>query len=304
MMRNGKETRAHQVKVQISGPKPVATEQRSERTMEGKPMWHRIAVLTMTVLALTAGGTLLRAEETSPKRHGSLEALTAKLGLSDQQQEAIRKIHADWKTNTAPIKQQLRTLHQEKRQAMKQVLTAEQRAMLPEIRKAASDKKWQAVAAKLGLSDEQKERVEKTRSEYARKFQDLAAKKGETTREQFRTLRHEKIQAIRSILTPEQSAKLGAMVRAEKQERRNPEHRQAFWKGIGEKLSVTAEQKEQFQKIRADFASKMEKPAAQLKQLREEKRIAVEKVLTPEQRAKFQELRKSRGEAKSGTTEK
>ena len=303
MRRNGEEARAQQGNVNISGHKPAPAERQSERNREGKPMWRRI-ILTMTVVALTASGNLLQAEETAPKRHGGLEALTAKLGLSDQQQEAIRKIHADWKTNATPIKQQLRTLHKEQRQAMMQVLTEEQRAKLPGIMKAAADKKWQAISGKLGLTAEQKERVDKTRTEFARKFQDLAAKNGETTRDQFRTLRHEKMQALRQILTPEQSAQLRKLVRAEKREWRNPEHKLAFWKGIGEKLNVTAEQKDQLHKIHADFASRMEKPAGQLKELRENKRSAFQKVLTAEQLAKFQEMRKSRHEAKPATTEK
>jgi Spy/CpxP family protein refolding chaperone len=225
-----------------------------------------------------------------------MEAFAAKLGLSDQQKEQISKIHADFATKTGPLHRQLATLHREQREAMSKVLTEEQRAKAKEIFKAAREEKWQATAAKLKLSDEQKQRVEKIRAEYAKRFQDLAAQKTEGRRDQFRTLRHEQYQAIGRELTEEQRAEFRDMARKMFHHRRDaqPAARVAFWKAIGEKLGVTPEQKEQFKKIRAEYASKKEKPAAELKELRQERHAAMAKVLTEEQRAKLQEMRKAR----------
>jgi len=267
-------------------------------------MGRRIAVMVLTVSALAVGAGLLAAKEekgrSSGKRHDRLEALAAKLDLSDKQKEEVRNLHADFSKKAAPVKEELRELRREQREAMRQVLSAEQRAKLPEIRKAEWDKRWQALVAKLGLSDEQKQQLEKTRAAFQAKYQDLAAREGKNRREQFRQLRHEQFQAVRADLTDEQRAKL----REEFHHRHNSEARREHWRVIGDKLGVSTEQKEQFQKIHAEYAGKIEKPAAQLKQLHQDQRTAVEKVLTEEQRAKLREMRKARGSDKEKSSAK
>jgi Spy/CpxP family protein refolding chaperone len=268
---------------------------------DSRMTYRRFTVLACTVLVL-AGGRLLRACEekgAAPEaRHHRLDALAAKLGLSDQQKEEIQKIHADFARQAAPLREQLGALHHDKREAMSKVLTEEQRARAKEVLKAEWETRWQATAARLNLTDEQKQRVEAIRREYAKQFEDLAGQKGEKQRDQFRALRHKQYQAIGRELTDEQRAKLGEIVRQEFRQRRDPAARMAFWKSVGEKLGVSPEQKEQFQKLHAAYAAKAEKPAAQLRELRRQEHAAVAKVLTEEQRARLQELRQDRGKGK------
>lgn len=257
-------------------------------------MWRRIAFLSLAILALAVGGTLLPASEGTGKKCTRLEAVAVKLGLSDKQKEEVGKMHKEFCKNAAALRQQLRTLHKEQRQTMRQLLTEEQRAMLPGLIKAERDRHWQAVAGKLGLSEEQTQRVDKARAEYAKKVHDLAANKGTATPEQFRTLRREKMEAIRGTLTEAQRTKLVVLCREEFQKSRHPAARKERWKSLGEKLGVSAEQKEQFQKVRAEYAPKMDKPSTQLKQLRQDAHAAMLKVLTEEQRARFLEMRQAR----------
>jgi Spy/CpxP family protein refolding chaperone len=260
-------------------------------------MSRRYLILACALFTLVGSGRLLADEAKAPApdtRHKRLEALAAKLGLDDQQKEQVRKIHTEFVSKAAPIRQQLTALHREQREAMSKVFTEEQRSKLKDAFKAAREQKWQAAVAKLKLTDEQKQRIEKVRAEYGKRFEELASQKGEDRQQQFRALRHEKYQAIGRELTDEQRAELREMVWKEFRQRHDPEARMAFWKGISEKLDLSAEQKDQLAKIRADFAAKKEKPAAALKELRRDQHAALAKVLTEEQRTKLQELWKAR----------
>jgi Spy/CpxP family protein refolding chaperone len=266
--------------------------------MEGMSMvWHRIAVLAVAVLAVVAGGGRLTADEPKDKRHDRLEALATKLGLSDQQKEEIRKVHQDFDKKADPVEHQVWALIHEEREAVRKVLTDEQRAKLPEVIKEFREKMFQTVAGKLDLSKDQKQKIHKIYDEYEPKFRELTAQKDKTeeTHKQFRELRHQFVDAIRSELTDEQRAKLPAVLREEHHLWRNPTARREHLKELADKLGVSADQKEQLQKIYAEFDKKVEKPMAEVKQLHKDEHEAIEKVLTEEQRTKWRELRKSRG---------
>jgi Spy/CpxP family protein refolding chaperone len=159
------------------------------------------------------------------------------------------------------------------------------------------DQELQKIADKLGLTEEQRQKIGKVREEYEKKFHDLAAQKekGEKVHRQFRALRHEFIAAVRPELTDEQRAKLPVILREEHRQWRNPVTRREIFKSIGEKLGVTPEQKEQIKKIRDEYNPKVEPLVTKLKEMHQEEHAAIEKVFTDEQRAKWQELRKSRG---------
>src|SRR5258708_36300781 len=158
-------------------------------------MWQRITFVAFTALALAAGATTLSASPYASQSLGQhckrLDALATKLALTDQQKEDLRKIHTDFRQKKAPLKQQLQTLRQEKREAMTRVLTEEQRGKVRAVIKEQWNKRWQAVAAKLNLSDEQKQRIEKVREMYGKKFSELAAQK-DGKRDPFRKLGREK----------------------------------------------------------------------------------------------------------------
>jgi hypothetical protein len=253
---------------------------------------RNFAVLTCTILVLVGESQLSAHEEkeAAPQaRCKCLDALASKLGLSRQQTAEIRKIQAEFAQKASAPKQQLKSIHHNKRQAISTLLTQEQKTKVKEIIKAERETRWQAAAAKLNLGDEQKHRVEVIRQEHTRTLEDLAKQPGENKHDQFRALRHQEYQAIGRELTKEQRARLHQIVRKEHRQRRDRAVRAAFWNSVREKLDLSPEQREQIQKIHAAFAAKAEKPAAQLKALSQERNDAVVKVLTDEQLAKLRE---------------
>jgi hypothetical protein len=255
-------------------------------------------IRAVAVLAVVAGGSLIAKAEvckTSEEHSRRFQAVAARLGLSDEQKKTINDICTDFSRKEAPFKKQLRTLSRERHEAMSKVLTAEQRGKVGDAIREYQDKKWQATATKLKLTAEQRQWIDKTREEYRKRFRDLAASK-DRKQEQFRKLERQRQQAIERELNSEQRASFRRLVRAESRAWRNPAVRSEFWKAIGEKLSFSAEQKEQLEKVRRESARKMAKPASQLARLRREHRAAVNKVLTEEQRTKLQQMRKHRSQ--------
>src|SRR6185369_11292421 len=89
-----------------------------------------------------------------PARHSRLDALAARLGLSAQQAEQLRKIHAAFAQQAGPLQRQLKAARHEKREAMRKVLTEEQRVKVKELLKAERETTWRVIAARVNLSDE------------------------------------------------------------------------------------------------------------------------------------------------------
>jgi len=251
----------------------------------------------LAIAALAAGGRLV-ADEPKPaeppaKGHDRLEAMTARLGLDDQQKGQVRAIHTDFDKKTADLEHQVWTLHHEEHQAMSKVLTDDQRAKLPGLLKAARDKELDEIATKLGLSDEQKKKLEAVREDHEKKFHELAAK-GEEGRAPFHELRRVFHEAIGKELTDDQRAKLPGILREEYTEWRNPEKRREHLKAVGDELGLNDDQRAQLKKIHEEFDQKTKEPLAQLKQAREDEHAAVNKVLTDDQRQKLEQWRKDR----------
>ena len=258
---------------------------------------RRMIGTALAILALAAGGSLVadapKPAEQPAKGHDRLDAMAAKLGLNDQQKEQIRAIHTDFDKKTADLEHQLWTLHHDEHQAMSKVLTDDQRGKLPGILQAARNKELDEIATRLGLTDDQKKKLEAVREEHEKKFQELAAK-GEEGRVQFHELRHVFHEAIGKELTDDQRAKLPGILREEYTEWRDPEKRREHLKAVGDELGLNDDQRGQLKKIHEDFDQKTKEPLAQLKQAREDEHAAVNKILTDDQRQKLEALRKER----------
>jgi len=255
-------------------------------------LWHRLAFSAFAIVA-AAGVFAADPPKTEPGKGDRLDVMAAKLGLSDQQKTEIRKAHGDFEKEEVAVEQQLWTLRHEEHEAINKVLTDEQRAKVPGLLKAAREKEVQKVEGELGVTDEQKKKIEPILEEYEPKFHELAAK-GEASREEFRKERHEFHEAIAKELTDEQRLKLPGVLREEYHQWRDPAAHREHLKALADQLGLDDKQREEVKKIHADFDKKDEPLMAVVKQLREDERAATDKVLNDEQRQKVQEWRKER----------
>ena len=93
----------------------------------------------LTVLSVALLGGLLLGQDTKktdkePPPRGQLPQYYKRLGLSDEQLTAVRKIRGEYRTKIEKLRQEIADLQKEERTKLEQVLTPEQRARLREIR--------------------------------------------------------------------------------------------------------------------------------------------------------------------------
>jgi Spy/CpxP family protein refolding chaperone len=258
---------------------------------------HRWAVLTVATLTLATGAGRLAAEEPradTGKKHDRVEMLAKRLGLDEKQQEQIKKIREDYDLKTDPVEHMLWALHHGEHEAVRKVLNDDQRTKLAAALKEMRQKEFDTMADKLGLSADQKKKIGQIREEFEPKFHELALsrEKGENVHKQFRELRHDFLEAVRPELTDDQRAKLPILMREEHHHWRNPATRHEHMKAVFDKLNLGAEQKEKIRKIHEEYDPKIKTEHTQLRQLHQEEHEAMEKVLTADQRTKWQEIRK------------
>jgi Spy/CpxP family protein refolding chaperone len=234
-----------------------------------------------------------KADQPAAAHHDRVAAMAARLGLSDAQKDQVRKIIAEYDPKVDEVEHQMWALHHEEREALGKLLTDSQRAKVPQVLKEEREKELNKVAGELGLSDEQKEKVKQIHAEFHQKFHQLAEKGGAQPGE-YRHLRHEEFAAIGHDLSEAQRAKLPGIIREELHQWHDAATLTGHLKAIADKLDLSAEQRDQAKKILADYRPRMEKFAAQLRQVHQDEHGAISKVLTDEQRAKLNEHRRSR----------
>jgi hypothetical protein len=249
--------------------------------------------LLLLVLASPASGQDNNQQQ--GMRHDRLEAAAASLNLNDQQKADVQKVFTSFDQKVDQVDKKLWTLNFQEHQAVMQVLTPEQRAKLPEVIKPIKEKELNKIGAKLGLNDDQKQRIEKICDQFEPKFQELVQQQGQAASQQFHQLRNQVFAAVRKELTTEQKAKLPGIFREEFQQWHNPAMQSQLLQEVSQRLDLRPEQKEQFQKILADFKTKIDQPVTQLRQFHQDERSAVEQVLTDQQRTRLREMLKAGG---------
>jgi Spy/CpxP family protein refolding chaperone len=96
--------------------------------------------LGLTGLAVVLLGGLLMAQDRkttdkdTPPPSGSLPPYFRRLGLSDEQNRAVRKVHGEYKSKIDVLTKKIRDLRLEERDQLDKVLTPEQRTRLRELR--------------------------------------------------------------------------------------------------------------------------------------------------------------------------
>jgi len=266
-------------------------------------MWHRIGVAALAILALWVGGSLLTAQEKAdrPRAKGQdrLEVIAAKLGLSAEQKEKIRQIHDEFDSKRDKLEDQIRDLRQEERQAMSKVLTEEQRAKVPGVLKEEMEKgvlkeqlekELGEIADRLGLSQEQRQRIQKIRREYRDRIEEAEEEKGGKAYARIRELLRAEFEAIRKELTENQRARLPGILREEFEEMRESGAMRQRLRVIADKLDLSEDQRKELKEIHGRYDQKVDRLADEIRELRREEREAVTQVFTEEQRAKAREM--------------
>jgi hypothetical protein len=271
-------------------------------------------VLALVVLGSSAP-QVCGDEKADPQRErlDPFDPAKAGLRLNDTQQEKIRKIQEEFFKKVNPVNFRLWSTYKTEQKALLGILTDSQKAMLFETLQALRTKERQRVAAKLGLNDAQKDRLAKLADEYEPRFRVLVGREGEAVHKGIADLRLDFRAAVRAELTESQRGKMAAILReapgmlsvirddaglAFAFLTSGPAHfaQSQYQDEFAGKLGLSAEQRQQFAKIAAEYGPAIQKTGAEMLALLRQQTEAIEKVLTDEQRTGWREYRKTKGD--------
>jgi Spy/CpxP family protein refolding chaperone len=157
---------------------------------------------------------------------------------------------------------------------------------LEQLRSRVSDR-LEAVAEKLGLSDEQKTKIREAKTAFADKFQAMKT--------QRRELLDSELKALGEVLTPEQRETAKEYIEDFKEAAVSPgwpevcPERESLADRLDaavEKLNLTAEQKTKIREAHRPFAGKYRAQRAEIHELVQNELKSISEALTPEQREK------------------
>jgi Spy/CpxP family protein refolding chaperone len=274
-------------------------------------------LIVLALVALFLGsGTPARAQVQEEKRLSPaldqlretladrLQAVADKLGLTAEQRDKIREAHTAFTDKYQTLRTQRRELLQTELQALGAILSPEQRDMAKQFiedrieaaREGVAKHEWpeighvrdtlterlQGAAEKLGLTDDQRDKIREAHAPFAEKYRAQRAERRELIESELRAISH--------VLTPEQREKVrnyidGRIVRAAVAqtvaERLN---------AAADKLGLTSEQRGQLREIHAPFREKYRAMGAERRKLLQSELKAISAVLTPEQREKVRDF--------------
>ena len=237
-----------------------------------------------------------------------LESAADELGLTAEQREKIRQIHAGYAEKYRAQRDARRALRREEFKALGAVLTPEQRDQVKDaveeravtIKEGTAKRKWPEVAGlrdsmadrlesaadELGLSDEQRAKIRESFRPFAQKYREQRA--------EHRELVEDELKAVGAVLTPEQRKMArryvaGRVVRAAAA-RSIADRLQA----AADKLGLTADQRSKIGEAREPYADKFRDMRRARRALLGEEMRAIAAVLTPEQREKARDYREDR----------
>jgi len=254
-------------------------------------MASRLTALIAVAFAFT-GLAGLAADE-AKKGQCVQNAFATKLGFTPEQKEQVAKICDESEQKFAPVCEKLWTLHCQHGQAVLQILTEEQRGKLPEVMKGERKKMLDQFATKLEFNDAQKKEAERICNDYAPKYQQLADQNDSKKGEKFQELKFAQLEEFCKILTDDQRVKLPMLIREEMQDGRTPSAKSEYRNNIAEQLGLNDDQKTRLDKVCDEFAPKIDEQKTQIRQLFKDKHAAISKILTEQQRTKFEEFVKA-----------
>jgi Spy/CpxP family protein refolding chaperone len=233
-----------------------------------------------------------------------LQAAADKLGLTADQRTKIKEAHAAVADKIQTLRTQRRELLQSELDAIRDVLTPEQREQVKgfvedlrqEAKEAAAKPDWpevsplrdaladrvQAAGEKLSLTSEQRQKIRALHAPFAEKYR--------ANRTERRNLVEEQFKAIAEMLTPEQREKArhyieGRMVHAQLVQSVAERLRTA-----ADKLGLSEDQRTKIRETHATFVDKYRALGAERRALLHDELKAISDQLTSEQRDRVQDL--------------
>ena len=280
----------------------------------------RMRNVTALALATMLAGGIARAQDQGETRLSPaleqlretvadrLQSAADELGLTAEQREKIRQIHAGYAEEYRAQRDARRALRREELEALGAVLTPEQRDQVKDaveeravmIKEGTARRKWPEVAGlrdsmadrlesaadELGLSDEQRAKIGASFRPFAQKYREQRA--------EHRKLVEDELKAIGAVLTPEQR----------KMARRYVEGRVVLaaaaqsiadrLRAAADELGLTADQRSKIAEAHESYADKFRDLRRARRALLGEEMRAIAGVLTPEQREEARDYREDR----------
>jgi Spy/CpxP family protein refolding chaperone len=233
-----------------------------------------------------------------------LQTVADQLGLTPEQRTKIREAHAAFADKFQALRTERRELLQSELEAIRDVLTPEQRDLVKGFvedrreatREAGATRDWpevsplrdtlaervQAAAEKLALTPEQRKKIRDMHAPFAAKYR--------ANRAERRNLVEAELKAIAEELTPEQHAKArryieGRMVHAIVVQSVAERLRTA-----ADKLGLTEEQRRKIRETHAPFVDKYRALAGERRALLQDELKAISEQLTSDQRDRVQDF--------------
>ena len=273
--------------------------------------WH---VIGLTIAALfLATGSRIRAQEQKPFSPAleqlretvseRLQTVADQLGLTPEQRTKIREAHAAYADKFEALRTQRRELLQSELEAIRDVLTPEQRDRVKglvedrrEMREAGARRDWPEVSP---LRDSLAERVQAAAEEFAltpeqrQKIRDIHApfaEKYRSNRAERRNLVEAELKAIAEGLTPEQREKARRSIEGRMAHATVAQSVAERLRTAADKLGLTEEQRGKIRETHAAFVDKYRALAAQRRALLHDELKAISEQLTSDQRDRVQDL--------------
>jgi len=273
--------------------------------------WH---VIGLTIAALfLATGSRIRAQEQKPFSPAleqlretvseRLQTVADQLGLTPEQRTKIREAHASYADKFEALRTQRRELLQSELEAIRDVLTPEQRDRVKglvedrrEMREAGARRDWPEVSP---LRDSLAERVQAAAEEFAltpeqrQKIRDIHApfaEKYRSNRAERRNLVEAELKAIAEGLTPEQREKARRSIEGRMAHATVAQSVAERLRTAADKLGLTEEQRGKIRETHAAFVDKYRAQAAQRRALLHDELKAISEQLDSDQRDRVQDL--------------
>jgi Spy/CpxP family protein refolding chaperone len=270
---------------------------------------HRVLGLPFAALFLATGSLALAQEqkpfspaleqlrETVSER---LQIVADQLGLTPEQRTKIRDAHTAFTEKFQALRTQRRDLLQSELEAIRDVLTPEQREkvkdLVEDVREAAAKRDWpevsplrdalseriQSAAEHLALTDEQRQKIREMHGPFAEKYR--------ANRTERRNLVEAELKAIAADLTPEQRQKARHYVEGQMVHAAVVQSVAERLRTAAERLGLTDEQRSKIRETHASFVDKYRALGAERRALLHDELKAIGEQLTSDQRERVQDL--------------